>query len=129
MTMRSHFGVVRSALAPALVALLAGCASVMDFESGTEPVHTVRLESKLQPGVSTTSDVLRELGEPYGKGAGFMPFHEAPRVVWTYFRDEGSVDLGKGDMKSVRTYLFVFLAGDVFDSYMWFTSKLTSAQK
>jgi hypothetical protein len=53
-----------------------------------------------------------------------MPFHESDRTVWTYYYERVSVDVGASAMRGERLYLFVFLAGDRFDGYMWFESKL-----
>lgn len=111
----------------ALGSLLSGCGA-MRFEGGTQ-FDPDKLESVLQPGVSTQLDVKAALGEPYGKGGALLPFHNEPRVTWTYFQERGSMDLGKGEMSDERVYCFVFFAGDKFDSYMWFTSALTPVTK
>lgn len=110
------------ALVLALAMLLPGCGTIR-VEAGATFDPAV-LEGTLRPGVSTQADVVAALGQPYGKGGALLPFHDAPRTTWTYFHELGDVDLGKGDMRDERVYLFVFFAGDKFDSYLWFTSAL-----
>ena len=114
-------------LALALAVLLSACGTIQ-VEAGA-PFDPGRLESVLNPGVSTQLDVKKALGEPYGRGGAYLPFHDAPRSAWTYFFERGNVDLGKGDMNDERVYLFVFFANDKFDSYMWFTSALAPLRK
>ena len=88
------------------------------------------LETSLKVGSSTQSDVKAALGEPYGQGGAMLAWHDAPRTVWTYYYEAGQIDLGGADSHSRRSYLFVFYAGDKFDSYMWFaTSALPSGQR
>lgn len=111
----------------ALASLLAACGT-MRFEAGA-PFDPGKLESVLRPGISTQADVRAALGEPYGKGGALLPFHDAPRITWTYFQERGSIDMGKGDMMDERVYCFVFFAGDKFDSYLWFTGVLTPVKK
>lgn len=119
---------VRAGLAAAMASLLlAGCGSVR-VEAGM-PFDPNLLESELRPGISTRADVEAKLGRPYGQGGALLPFHDAPRQTWTYFHEVGNVDIGKGDMRDERVYLFVFFAGDKLDSYLWFTSALTPAKK
>lgn len=112
----------------ALVALLLAACGTVQVEGGA-PFDPGRLESALRPGISTQVDVTAALGEPYGKGGALLPFHDRPRTAWTYFLERGNVDLGKGEMNDERVYLFVFFAGDKFDSYMWFTSVLSPTPK
>jgi hypothetical protein len=114
-------------LAATLPLMLAGCGSIR-VEAGT-PFDPDKLESDLRPGISTQADVEAKLGKPYGKGGALLPFHDKPRLTWTYFHEVGNVDMGKGDMLDDRVYLFVFFAGDKFDSYLWFTSSLTPVKK
>jgi hypothetical protein len=113
--------------AVALASLLVACGTIQ-VEAGA-PFDPAKLESVLRPGVSTQADVRQTLGEPYGKGGAFLPFHDSPRSAWTYFYERGSVDLAKGDMNDERIFLFVFFAEDKFDSYMWFTSALAPTKK
>jgi hypothetical protein len=121
MTCKVRFGA--ACAAAVLAALLSGCGSVQ-FKGGA-PFDTDKLETVLKPGVSTRADVEAALGKPYGKGGGYLPFHEGPRTTWTYFDESGSMDLSSGSMTDKRTYLFVFFNGDKFDSYMWFNSALS----
>jgi hypothetical protein len=114
-------------LAPMLALWLAACGTVR-YEAG-KTFDPGKLESALQPGISTQLDVEDALGPPYGKGGAFLPFHDAPRVAWTYFQERGDIDMSSGDMQDQRMYLFVFFRGDTFDSYMWFTSALAPAKK
>jgi hypothetical protein len=114
-------------VAAALALLLTACGAIQ-IEGGA-PFDPGKLESALSPGISTQLDVRQALGEPYGKGGAYLPFHDSPRSAWTYFYERGNVDLGKGGMNDERVYLFVFFAGDKFDSYMWFTSTLASVKK
>jgi hypothetical protein len=123
LTVRTIAAIVASALA----LLLISCGTIR-MEAGA-PFDPGKLESVLRTGVSTQSDVRAALGEPYGKGGALLPFHDAPRITWTYFQERGSVDMGKGDMNDERVYCFVFFAGDKFDSYMWFTSAMTPVKK
>ena len=95
----------------------------MHFETGRK-FNPSLLEQSLKTGVSVQADVRRALGEPYGKGRALMPFHESDRTVWTYYYERGSFDMGSGETHDQRLYLFVFLAGDRLDGYMWFASKL-----
>lgn len=101
-----------------------GCGKV-DFQAG-QSFDSVSLESGLIAGVSNGVQVQAALGKPFGKGRALMPFHESPRTVWTYYFEQGSVDLGGGDSKDNRKYLFVFLAEDTYEGYMWFESQLQS---
>lgn len=111
----------------ALAVSLSACGTIR-IEAGA-PFDPERLESTLTPGISTQLDVKNALGEPYGKGGAYLPFHDSPHTAWTYFFERGNVDIGKGDMNDERIYLFVFFAKDKFDSYMWFTSSLTQRRK
>lgn len=104
------------------MAALGGCGT-MHFEVGTR-FNPDTLEQSFKTGVSTRADVKRVLGEPYGRGGALMPFHESDRTVWTYYYERGSFDMGSGETHDQRLYLFVFLAGDEFDGYIWFASKL-----
>jgi hypothetical protein len=97
----------------AFVALL-GCGTpVMRF--GRHP-DVSRLETALQPKVSTRSDVLSVLGEPRNTGGAMLPNHDAPRDMWVYYYEEGSQVDGR------RIFLFVFIFEDSYDGYMWFSS-------
>jgi hypothetical protein len=75
-----------------------------------------RLETALQPKVSTRSDVLGVLGEPRNTGGAMLPNHDAPRDMWVYYYEEGSVEDDR------RIFLFVFFLEDSYDGYMWFSS-------
>ena len=108
-----------SVLAAAVLATSA-CGTVR-FNAGQQ-FNLEALETTLKVGSSTQSDVKAALGEPYGQGGAMLAWHDAPRTVWTYYYEAGQIDLGGADSHSRRSYLFVFYAGDKFDSYMWFAS-------
>jgi hypothetical protein len=110
------------------LALFLGACGTVRFEAGTA-FDPGKLESALRPGISTRLDVEEALGPPYGKGGALLPFHDTPRVAWTYFQERGDIDLGAGGIQDQRVYLFVFFRDDTFDSYMWFTSALAPAKK
>jgi hypothetical protein len=76
------------------------------------------LEGSLQPGESTRLDVLRVLGEPFGRGREMLPIGQKPRTLWSYYYEEGSLQDDR------RMFLFIFLDGDKYDGYMWFSSLL-----
>lgn len=74
------------------------------------------LETTLKFGESTQTDVLRVLGEPVGRSTSAMPIEAQPRIMWTYYYEEGS-------LKDVRQFfLFVYFAADRYDGYLWFSS-------
>jgi hypothetical protein len=114
----------------AMAAGLAACSGTARLEAGKAFDPTL-LESKLRPGISSSADVRAALGEPYGRGGALLPFHDSPRMAWTYFQESGMVNLSGSsiDMADDRIYLFVFFKGDTFDSYLWFPSALRSAGK
>src|SRR5512144_1339717 len=124
--MKPNFRGSTVVLVAAVALSLAACGTI-NVEGG-RPFDPSKLDSVLRPGVSTQQDVIAALGEPYGKGGALLPFHDRPRITWTYFAERGSVDMSLG-MNDERTYCFVFFAGDKFDSYMWFTSTLGPAKK
>jgi hypothetical protein len=125
--MRLTAGRLAGSMVLTLAWLLTGCGT-MRIEAGTN-FDTGKLESELRPGISTQRDVAQALGQPYGKGGALLPFHDAPRVTWTYFRERGDLDPGSGSINDQRVYLFVFFRGDTYDSYMWFTSALAPAKQ
>lgn len=103
----------------ALVALN-GCVSMT---YGVQP-YTERL-AQLVPGKSRSSDVLLTLGEPRGKGAAHLSPELPLRNVWYYEYVKASGGGRSVDLKM----LVVFLQGDVYDGYLWFSSieKLNSS--
>jgi hypothetical protein len=103
-----------------LVAALGGCGPIR-YQSGGE-FNVDALETTLKIGASSQAQVKAALGAPLGQGSGMLPWHDAPRTVWSYYYDVGQVDLGGSDSHARRSYLFVFFEGDRFDSYMWFAS-------
>lgn len=96
-----------------IILTISGCN--IQMRAGRLP-NMQALEDSLQPGVSTRLDVLRELGEPFGRGREMLPTAQAPRTLWSYYYEEGNLQDDR------RMFLFVFLDGDRFDGYMWFSS-------
>lgn len=107
--------------------LFSGCGPI-NFQAG-QRFDLESLDSVLIPGVSKAEQIEAELGKPFGKGRALMPFHDEPRTVWTYYFEEGSINLGGGQGRDNRKYLFVYLAEDTFDGYIWFDSQLNSQTK
>ena len=71
---------------------------------------------QLTVGESSRADVERYLGEPFGKGASYLPFQKTPRDLWAYYYEEGTLEDDR------RTFLFVYLRDQVYDGHMWFSS-------
>ena len=111
---------LRMSLLAAVILATSACGTIR-FNAGQQ-FNLGALETTLKVGSSTQSDVRAALGEPYGQGGAMLAWHDAPRTVWTYYYEAGQVDLGGSDSHTRRSYLFVFYAGDKFDSYMWFAS-------
>jgi hypothetical protein len=105
-----------------IATLIAGCGTI-NYRAG-ESFDPLRLKHDLQSGVSDSAQVTSVLGKPNGTGRAMMPYHDAPRTVWTYYYADGGVDTGSGKIHEDRRYLFVFLNDGVFEGYMWFNSKL-----
>ncbi|HVN96596.1 MAG TPA: hypothetical protein VMT62_09220 [Syntrophorhabdaceae bacterium] len=97
----------------AMMVLAAGCD--VHARAGRLPEITP-LETSLQPGVSTGEDVLKVLGEPFGKGKEKLPLGLKVRTLWSYYYDEDTITDDR------RKFLFVFLDEDIYDGYMWFSS-------
>jgi len=93
--------------------VLSGCSS-MRYRVG-EPLDMPALE-RLQVGTSTAAEITAALGEPQGTGRAQLPFHPAPREMWTYYYEIGNFD------DSRRTFLFVFLDEGILDGYTWLSS-------
>lgn len=100
--------------------LLTGCGA-MQVRAGKKPDVNV-LTKSLEVGKSTQQAVQAALGNPDGRGRSMLPWQSAPRTVWTYYYEEGVIDLGGANSDDRRIFLFVFLDGDRFDGYMWFSS-------
>jgi len=102
-------------LACAMVLLaVSGCMNIQ-ARVGRRPDTTV-LDRTLRIGESTNSDVMATLGEPYGKGKEMFPIEDKPRLMWTYYYEEGDMNDDR------RIFLFVFFDQDRYDGYMWFSS-------
>ena len=93
---------------------LEGCVSVT---YGVQ-AHTDRL-AQLIPGQTRSSDVLLALGEPRGKGAAHLSPEMPLRNVWYYEYVRAS---GLTTMSVDLKMLLVFMRGDVYDGYLWFSS-------
>ena len=109
-----------------LISLLtvSGCGTI-NYKTGKNFEPSL-LESRLISGVSNCAQVQKTLGTPFGKGLALMPYHASPRTIWTYYFDEGSLNLSGGDNTDKQKLLFVFLDGDTYEGYMWFDSQLHS---
>jgi hypothetical protein len=106
--------VIHYCMALLLVLLMsAGCVPV---NRGVHP-RTERLAHFII-GVSTTAELLSELGEPRGQGMTRFSADQPPRKVWWYEYSQ-SKDLLRGRVE--RSVLLVFLANDRYDGYLWFT--------
>ncbi len=104
----------------ATVLSLAACGAAK-FEAGAS-FDATSVATQLHPGQSTMTDVQALLGAPYGTGSTMMPYHNSPRLTWTYFFDRGRFDLSNGMLDERISYLFVFFRNDRFDSYIWFST-------
>ncbi len=102
---------MRILVALAAAASLSACMSV---SYGVKP-HTERLQ-QLKPGQTRSSDVLLTLGEPRGKGAAHVRPEMPLEEVWFYefVKSDGS--------KTDLDMLLVFMKGDIYDGYLWFSS-------
>ena len=100
--------------------LLTGCGAVQ-VRAGKKPDVNL-LNQSLQVGHSTQQDVRKALGSPNGQGRSMLPWQSAPRTVWTYYYEEGVIDLSGGNSDDRQIFLFIFLDGERFDGYVWFSS-------
>ena len=104
---------IATVLAAAL--LVQGCIEIR-MRVGQRPDVAV-LETKLEMRKSTHEDVRALLGTPFGEGAAMLPFHDAPRDMWSYYYEEGTLQDDR------RMFLFVYFTADGFyDGYLWFSS-------
>jgi hypothetical protein len=94
---------------------IAGCLSNVQVRTGT-PVRIDALGLNLTISKSTAAEVEAELGAPYGIGSSMLPFQDAPRTLWSYYYEEGTLEDDR------RIFLFVFLDDGIYDGYMWFSS-------
>jgi len=101
-------------LAIAGMFLVTGCESMI-IRLGQKP-DTAQLEKALIPRVSTTDDVRAALGPAKGRGRVMLPTDEKPRDLWYYYYEEATLSDDR------RIFLFVFLDGDRYDGYLWFSS-------
>jgi hypothetical protein len=96
----------------ACMVLLSGCLPAMKFGY---PPRVENLNS-LQPGVSTTRDILLSLGEPRGSGKVRLTPHMDPKSIWYYEYVESSGKSAK------LKFLLVFVDKDLYDGHLWFSS-------
>jgi len=100
-----------------------GCAPI-SWKTSANP-NVDALEESLQIGKSTQADVLTVLGKPNGEGATMLPIDTKSRKMWSYYYEEGYVDVLDGGhivANLRRTFVFVYFDGDSYDGYMWFSS-------
>jgi hypothetical protein len=101
--------------------VISGCISAR-MEMGRR-VDPALLETRLQIGQSTRADVLATLGEPNGRGRGLLPIDTSIKTIWSYYYEESTIE--SNELKdSRRMFLWVYLDGDRYDGYMWFSSLL-----
>lgn len=98
---------------------LAGCGP-MQIRAGKKP--DVSVLQTLQVGQSTQQEVRAAIGEPDGQGRSMFPWQDTPRTLWTYYYEEGVIDLGGSGSDDRRIFLFLFFDGDKYDGYMWFSN-------
>jgi hypothetical protein len=106
--------------------IMTGCAPIT-FKGGRD-FDPLPLGTSLKAGRATMDEVRSILGAPSGEGRAQLPYHDSPRVVWTYFADRGEIQL-PSDMKDERQYLFVYFDGERLDGWFWFDSRLSTAAK
>ncbi|MHC4450045.1 MAG: hypothetical protein ACYS0E_07875 [Planctomycetota bacterium] len=98
----------------AVCLLLAACVGDVKLRAG----HEVDVEKvqQLRIGQSTSGDVQRLFGKPYGKGRSYLPYQGKKVDVWTYYYELATLS------DSRRTFLFVYLDRGRYDGHMWFSS-------
>ena len=87
----------------------------LNFSIGNKP-NISALEDQLILGQSTSQDILIILGKPFAEGSEMFPFRSKPRKMYTYYYEEGSLEDDR------RIILFVFIADNRYDGYLWFSS-------
>jgi outer membrane protein assembly factor BamE (lipoprotein component of BamABCDE complex) len=97
-------------------AALSGCGEIKARIGTAVAPHP--LESVLKIGQSTARDIRQAMGEPHGVGREFLPFHNHPRTVWSYYFEESQVSLS-GVGESRRVFVWVFLDDERYDGYLW----------
>lgn len=104
-----------------LVLLIAAVGCVSGRMVMGVPPRVERLERELQIGKSTADDVRRVLGEPDGRGESSLGIHDGHRTVWSYYYEFSDFS-GSEVERWGRTFLWVYLDGQVYDGYLWFSS-------
>ena len=90
------------------------------------------LTSDLVIGVSTRNDVRRSLGDPSGEGEYLFIADYRPREVWLYHEMKLTDAKAVHDtivMNMRHQVLLVFLKGDRYDGYMWYSNAGSAAAK
>ncbi len=98
----------------AALSLAAGCTN-LQVRAGIRPDPRL-LETEMTLGQSSSADVRRVLGEPFGTGKEMLPISSTPRDMWSYYYELGNLE------DSRRIFLFVYFDKDRYDGYMWFSS-------
>jgi len=103
----------------------------INFDTGQE-LNTDTLETSLHLGKSDMKDVLQVLGKPNGKGRFMFPIDPTGRTTWSYYYEEGLIEVEAGpggsledvsvEGESRRVFLFIYFnSSDKYDGYMWFS--------
>ena len=83
-----------------------------------------RLESELQPGVTTKIDVRQALGDPAGFGGAVFAIDPRPHEVWCYQEIKQGMwfaDFGLRRLMLQQQVLLVFFDQGMFDGFMWWS--------
>jgi hypothetical protein len=109
----------------AMIVLASSSLAAIDASTGPFP-NTALIETSLQRGTSTKSDVQRLLGTPEGFGEAVLPPSHENQEIWYYedlevkdFQSEGQGVL-RGNLK--QQVLVIFFQENRFNGYMWFTN-------
>lgn len=98
-----------------------GCGQ-LSLRMGQRP-SMERLEGTLVIGQSTRADVVNALGQPNSQGRSQLPVDPEGKVytLWTYYYLEGEIEnMSAKDARAL--YLYVYLEGDQYQGYLWFSS-------
>jgi hypothetical protein len=108
-------------VAASVMVAITACSSTIQIRAGRS-VDPALLDSALIVGKSTVEDVRRVMGDPDGKGREVLPTGQPPRTIWSYFYDASMG--GGGHIDSRRMFVQVYLRGETYDGYLWFSSLL-----
>jgi hypothetical protein len=104
-----------------VAAAVSGCGQ-LNIRLGSLPPME-RLERDLVIGQSTRVDIERVLGRPTAEGRSLLPVDPEGKTynLWTYYYAEAEIVGLKG--KDARgLYLYIYLDGDRYQGYLWFSS-------